>query len=65
MTSPNTARALMSAARWLQRRAKKRSTDETKAAYKEAVEMITRLCPKEAKPKKSAPKKADTKEQAQ
>jgi hypothetical protein len=44
MTSPKTARALKSAARWLQRRAKKRTAADTKAAYKEATEMINRLC---------------------
>jgi hypothetical protein len=37
-----TARALKSAARWLSRRAKKR-TATTKAAYREAIDMINKL----------------------
>lgn len=44
MTNPNTARVLKSAARWLQRRAKKRTADDTKAAYREAIEIVNRLC---------------------
>ena len=41
--NPKTARALKSAARWLSRRAKKRTAD-TRAAYREAIEMINKLC---------------------
>jgi hypothetical protein len=38
-----TARVLQSAARWLQRRAKKRTADDTKAAYREAISLLNRL----------------------
>ncbi len=41
--NPKTARALKSAARWLARRAKKRTVADTKAAYREAIEMINKL----------------------
>jgi hypothetical protein len=38
-----TARVLQSASRWLKRRAKKRTADDTKAAYKEAIVILDRL----------------------
>jgi hypothetical protein len=38
-----TARVLKSASRWLQRRAKNRSGDGTKDAYKEAIALLNRL----------------------
>ena len=58
MRNDKTARVLKSAARWLQRRAKARTAPDTKAAYKEAVEIITRLCastPSKTKAPKPAP----------
>jgi hypothetical protein len=48
MTNDKTARVLRSAVRWLQRRAKNKSGTDTKAAYREAIVLVTRLC---AKPK--------------
>ncbi len=51
-----TARALKSAARWLSRRAKKRTAD-TRAAYREAVTMINKLA---APAPKRTPKPAVT-----
>ena len=48
MTNDKTARVLKSAARWLQRRARKKSGTDTKAAYREAIVLVNRLC---AKPK--------------
>lgn len=55
MTDTKTARVLKSAARWLQRRAKTRTAPETKAAYKEAIEIVSRLCaPTATKPKTPA-----------
>ena len=58
MMSDKAQRLLKSAARWLQRRAKKRANPDTKAAYKEAIEIIGRLCvPKVTKPR-PAPKPA-------
>jgi hypothetical protein len=44
MTNDKTARVLKSATRWLQRRAKARTAPDTKAAYKEAIEIVSRLC---------------------
>jgi hypothetical protein len=44
VTNDKTARVLKSAARWLQRRAKTRTAPDTKAAYKEAIEIVNRLC---------------------
>lgn len=41
MTNDRTARVLKSAARWLQRRARSRSNPDTKAAYREAIQIIT------------------------
>lgn len=38
-----TARVLQSASRWLKRRSKKRTGDDTKGAYKEAIEILNRL----------------------
>jgi hypothetical protein len=38
-----TARVLKSAARWLQRRSKKRTGADTKDAYKEAIAMLNKL----------------------
>ena len=59
MTNDKTARVLKSAARWLQRRAKARTAPDTKAAYKEAIEMVNRLCaPAATKPKPSTAKPA-------
>jgi hypothetical protein len=58
MTNDKTARVLKSAARWLQRRAKARTAPDTKAAYKEAIEILSRLCasePTKTKPPKQAP----------
>ena len=58
MMSDKAHRLLKSAGRWLQRRAKQRANPDTKAAYKEAIEIIGRLClPKVTKPK-PAPKSA-------
>ena len=55
MTNDKTLKVLKSAARWLQRRAKKRANPDTRAAYKEAVEIIGRLCvPKATKPRPAA-----------
>jgi hypothetical protein len=48
MTNDKTARVLKSAVRWLQRRARKKSGADTKAAYREAIVLVNRLT---AKPK--------------
>ncbi len=59
MTNDKTARVLKSAARWLQRRAKSKTKGDTKAAYKEAIEMVNRLCaptPMKTRPPKPAPR---------
>jgi hypothetical protein len=58
MKSDKTARVLKSAARWLQRRAKGRTAPDTKAAYKEAIEILNRLAastPSKTKTPKQAP----------
>ena len=55
MTNDKTARVLKSAARWLQRRAKVRTAPDRKAAYREAIEMVNRLCA--PKPMKTRPPK--------
>jgi hypothetical protein len=43
MTNAKTARVLKSAARWLQRRAKDKSSADTKAAYREAIALVNKL----------------------
>jgi hypothetical protein len=48
MTNPKTARVLKSAARWLHRRARKKTGVDTKTAYREAIQLVNALC---AKPK--------------
>ena len=59
MKNDKTARVLQSAARWLQRRAKQRANPNTKAAYKEAIEIVSRLCaPTATKRKPTSPKPA-------
>ena len=58
MKNDKTARVLQSAARWLQRRAKQRANRNTKAAYKEAIEIVSRLCAPTAKRKPTSPKPA-------
>ena len=58
MTNDKTARVLKSAARWLQRRAKARTAADTKAAYKEAIEILNRLVastPSKTRKPKAAP----------
>jgi hypothetical protein len=44
MTNKRTPRVLKSAARWLQRRARSKSSPDTKAAYREAIQIVNRLC---------------------
>ncbi len=44
-----TARVLQSASRWLKRRSKKRTGDDTKGAYKEAIAMLDRLVVQQSK----------------
>jgi hypothetical protein len=46
MTNEKTARVLKSATRWLQRRARNKAGADTKAAYREAIEIMNRLCTK-------------------
>jgi hypothetical protein len=46
MTNDKTARVLKSAARWLQRRARKKSGADTKTAYREAIALVNGLCAK-------------------
>lgn len=45
MTNAKTQRVLKSAARWLTRRARSKSGADTKAAYREAIQLINRLRP--------------------
>jgi hypothetical protein len=49
MTNDKTARVLRSAARWLQRRARKKSGTDTKAAYREAIVLVNGLTTKKVK----------------
>jgi hypothetical protein len=44
MKNTKTTRVLKSAARWLQRRARSKSSPDTKAAYREAIALVTKLC---------------------
>jgi hypothetical protein len=44
-----TARVLQSASRWLKRRSKKRTGDDTKGAYKEAIALLDRLVAQQTK----------------
>ena len=61
MKNDKTARVLKSAARWLQRRAKARTAADTKAAYKEAIEILNRLVAS-TPPKTKTPKPTPTTE---
>lgn len=62
MKNDKTARVLKSAARWLQRRAKARTAADTKAAYKEAIEILNRLVALTPPSKTKTPKPAPTTE---
>jgi hypothetical protein len=46
-----TTRVLQSASRWLQRRAKKRTTPVSTAAYKDAIALLNRLIVAQSKKK--------------
>lgn len=55
MTNEEVARVLKSAVRWLQRRAKARTAADTKAAYKDAIDIMNRLIASTPPPKTRKP----------